>query len=24
VQAVQYRKGRKVSKSAIRYFYVTP
>jgi hypothetical protein len=24
VQAVQYRKGKKVSKSATRYFYVTP
>lgn len=24
VQAVQYRKGRKVSKSATNYFYVTP
>ncbi len=24
VQAVQYRKGRKVSKSGIRYFYVQP
>ncbi len=24
VQAVQYRRGRKVSKSAIRYFYVQP
>jgi hypothetical protein len=24
VQAIQYRKGKKVSKSATRYFYVTP
>ena len=24
VQAVQYRKGKKVSSSATRYFYVTP
>ena len=24
VQAVQYRKGKKVSKSATRYFYVQP
>lgn len=24
VQAVQYRKGKQVSKSATRYFYVTP
>ena len=24
VQAVQYRKGKKVSKSATKYFYVQP
>ena len=24
VQAVQYRKGKQVSKSATRYFYVQP